>query len=128
MGSMVQPSATAGIDWGHPAGRSRRALLSTTCSTGCGTCFTLTKQPPRFPVRFRVSRDEELEAKASPANVATVPCTDRTVRAKPGQSAGGHIKILARTHRQDVALHQVQRHHRGLPYQDGNDLAPGVWV
>src|SRR5690606_26435520 len=52
MGSVVQPPATAGIDWGHPAGRSRRALLPTTCSTGCGTCFTLTKQPPRFPGRF----------------------------------------------------------------------------
>src|SRR5690606_36206645 len=52
MGVLVQPSTSAGIDRRHPAGRSRRKVLSTTCSTRCGTCFTLTKQPPRFPVRF----------------------------------------------------------------------------
>src|SRR5690606_37416347 len=54
MGVLVQPSTSAGIDRRHPAGRSRRKVLSTTCSTRCGTCFTLTKQPPRFPVRFKV--------------------------------------------------------------------------
>src|SRR5690606_32921679 len=54
MGVLVQPATPAGIDRRHPAGRSRRKVLSATCSTRCGTCFTLTKQPPRFPVRFNV--------------------------------------------------------------------------
>src|SRR5690606_10613841 len=55
MGVLVQPPTPAGIDRRHPAGRSRRKVLSATCSTRCGTCFTLTKQPPRFPVRFKTA-------------------------------------------------------------------------
>lgn len=52
MGVLVQPSTVAWIDWRCATGRGRRALLSTACGSRCGICFTLTKQPPRFPVRF----------------------------------------------------------------------------
>src|SRR5690606_32630353 len=63
MGILVQPSTLAGIDRRHPAGRGRRKVLSSTCSTRCGTCFTLTKQPPRFPGLFtRYGTRAEAEA------------------------------------------------------------------
>src|SRR5690606_30163910 len=75
MGILVQPSTLAGIDRRHPAGRGRRKVPSSTCSTGCGTCFTLTKQPPRFPVRFTSALLplDEFFAKTSLANVDRPP-------------------------------------------------------
>src|SRR5690606_5482598 len=76
MGVLVQPSTPAGIDRRHPPGRSRRKVLSTTCSTRCGTCFTLTKQPPRFPVRFNGLYGLHLEVLFNQLNKTPVELVD----------------------------------------------------
>lgn len=68
------------------------------------------------------------ESQAGQQAAAQVPGAAAPVRTKSGQGAGGYVNIVAGARRAHVALLQVQRHHRGLPYQDGDALAQGLWV
>src|SRR6185437_15741545 len=52
LGSLVQPSPTAGADREHPASGSRSGLLSAT-GRAARSGVTQTKQPPGKPGRFR---------------------------------------------------------------------------
>src|SRR5690606_24193669 len=59
----------------------------------------------------RVSGDEVFEEEAGRKDDAAVPEVDSAVRAEPGASLGRNAPILAGAHREDVALHQIQRNH-----------------
>src|SRR5690606_7327931 len=76
----------------------------------------------------RVSCYEASEAQARQAATAQVPDLARTVQAKPGTYTRGNANIVAGADCADVALHQIQRHYRGLPYQNGNALTPCIRI